>query len=707
MNGNTNGDEKSDIAASDVNLEESHGIIPRVIDHMLSKIKEVESVELKYQLNLSYLEIYNENIYDLLPEEKKETTKTTAKRLPGGPGGAYPTEQNSLRIREGRNGKIYVRGLTKHKVSSFADGIELVSKAKSRRKTSSNSINSDSSRSHSICQFELVALPTSMNDVNDADIMSIGTASSSGYNTDEDSSASSIRTKKRAVTFWIVDLAGSERSKRTGTFSRSTRQKEAALINSSLMKLMRCLQTLRHNQSTNHAANVVPFRESKLTHLFMDHLTGAAASRTSMVVNINPSVADFDETQHVLSYGTVAKSIRISASDYHRKRQAIQMVGNGDAHTKSKDGKKRNTKKESPPRKIARIVKKLSPRAALARLREQQRNNNVKRKEEADNTKAAKAKDLQVKRKGVGLVRVGRTKQLEDELEEMKQTLAKSKEEAERYQSEAIELRGKLVQCESDIRKEIYEETEQYHKCIHQQHNEIVNRLKQQIAAASQTPSKSAMKVHRDRADIMIDELMDKVDECEEEMARMTESHHEQIALLNSEHAAEIAERDEEMAELQASLEEAVENHKKETFMLTDEVSKKTKLIEELQGDNDEESDVSFEESTSFSTVEEEQEEEQQQGTHEKENKIMGHRVNPSPRLRRLPRKRCSEVACANISPPTDKISSTTKKQRKGLSQIRSPFKNKNTRPSNNDVLKKKTGTVPGNDSTLSPLGVR
>ena len=649
---------ESDETNISTKLEKSHGIIPRSIDRMLSKVKGMENHDFKYQLNLSYLEIYNENIYDLLPEEKKISD---TKRLHHGPG-TFPTEQSSLRIRESKSGRIHVRGLAKHQITTLAQGLELVAKAKSRRRTSSNSINNDSSRSHSICQFELVALPPSINEENEVDAASVGTASSKGYSTDDDNSVQSKKKRKRnSVTFWIVDLAGSERSKRTGVFSRSVRQKEAALINSSLMKLMRCLQTLRYNQSTSHSASVVPFRESKLTHLFMDHLTGKAASRTSMIVNINPSIADFDETQHVLSYATVAKSIRISESDYNRKRQAIQIAGSGVVKkTKNDSGK-------SPPRKIAKIVKKLSPRSALARMRDQQRNNKLKQKQSTESLKTDNPKDGNLKTKRLLKVRVGKNKQLDSEIEKLQKSLAESEAETKRYQSETIALREKLVKCEADIRREIFEETEVYHKCIHEQHNEIVNRLKQQIAAASNVPTMSAMKVKRDKADIMIDELMDKVDECEEEMARMTESHEAEIVALKNTHSTELVEKDKEIAALQAAFKEAEEEHRNEIFTLKAELAKKSALIHELEEDKNEQSvgdlGVSFTQDGG--------------GFLEKDKENM---TAPSPRLRRLPRQRCSEVACANISPPNEKVSSSTKKQRKGLSNIRSPFKQRNTK---------------------------
>lgn len=639
-------------------LQENHGVIPRAIDRMLKKVKAFENNDVKYRLHLSYLEIYNEQLFDLLPRNQKNGS---TKNINYGQR-AFPIEQTSLRIRESRSGQIFVRGLAKHQITSLAQGLDLVAKAKSRRHTSSNNINKDSSRSHSICQFEIVATPAAMND---AENESMENSSTTGYNTDDDSSVQSLLVKKRSVTFWIVDLAGSERAKRTGTFNRSTRQKEAALINSSLMKLMRCLQTLKNNQSSNNSSSVVPFRESKLTHLFMDHLTGAAASRTSMIVNINPSIADFDETQHVLSYATVAKSIRISEKDYNRKRQAIQM---------SEKSKRDKDATKSPPRKIAKIVKKLSPRAALAKMREQQKKNAMlKRKHEESASSDDKPEN--VKKQSSSKMWVGRNKEMEKELQMLKISLDEVTKKMTKYQSEAVTLRDKLVRCESEIRKEIYEETEFYHKCIHEQHNEIVKRLKQQIAAASQTPSKSAIKVQRDKADAMIDELMDKVDECEEEMTRMEEAHQEQITKLGTEHSNKLAKKDEEIVILKSTMQEAEQRYKSEIVKLNARLSESLSTIQELEREiyGPEDESEEFDSVSSDEAV--------ANTTYEKENLHSGSKqVDPSPRLRRLPRRRCSEVACGNISPKTTNMSSSKKKQRKGLTSMRSPFKQKNNR---------------------------
>ena len=87
------------------------------------------------------------------------------------------------------------------------------------------------------------------------------------------------------------------------------------------------IRALRNYQSSSSSRSMVPFRDSKLTHLFMGHLSGHSASRTRMIVNVNPSIEDFDETQHVLAYAIEARRVRIDQNEFTKKMQNNQPVG--------------------------------------------------------------------------------------------------------------------------------------------------------------------------------------------------------------------------------------------------------------------------------------------------------------------------------------------------------------------------------------------
>ncbi|CAM9618724.1 unnamed protein product, partial [Chrysoparadoxa australica] len=157
------------------------GLLPRSLEDLFSRNPK--------HVTLSFLEIYNESIFDLLPE------------------GASDVREHPLKLQD-RGGKIEIRNLARHAISSKKEALQLMLKGGRNRKVASRTLNEDFSRSHSICMIEI----------------------------------------ERGAVLWIVDLAGSERSKRTGA-SAVQRQKEANSINLSLATLWRCLQKMRSNQT--------------------------------------------------------------------------------------------------------------------------------------------------------------------------------------------------------------------------------------------------------------------------------------------------------------------------------------------------------------------------------------------------------------------------------------------------------------------------
>lgn len=109
-------------------------------------------------------------------------------------------------------------------------------------------------------------------------------------------------------TFRLCDLAGSERAKKTG--NEGVRLTESRMINSSLHVLERCLAALRSQQDGNQF--LPPYRQSKLTLLLQNALCGNEA--IAMMVNINPDLEFFEETQHVLQFSSIAKKISMKLS---------------------------------------------------------------------------------------------------------------------------------------------------------------------------------------------------------------------------------------------------------------------------------------------------------------------------------------------------------------------------------------------------------
>lgn len=204
-----------------------------------------------YAVFVTYVEVYNNSVYDLL--EDGPISKTLQTRV----------------IRGDENLNMYVHGVTEIEVKTVTDAIDAYHTGQKRKRTAHTILNSESSRSHSVFTIRLVQAPT-------------------------DSRGEQLIQDRRRITISqlsLVDLAGSERTNRTNNTGQ--RLREASNINNSLMTLRMCLETLRENQTTA-VQKKVPYRDAKITHLFKNYFDGEGQVR--MIVCINPRCEDFDET---------------------------------------------------------------------------------------------------------------------------------------------------------------------------------------------------------------------------------------------------------------------------------------------------------------------------------------------------------------------------------------------------------------------------
>ncbi|PSC76545.1 Kinesin KIF19 [Micractinium conductrix] len=222
----------------------------------------------------AYYELYKEQIYDLLERAGQ---------------GAGPLGQRvALRLKEDTLGRVFVEGLSEVEVGSAEEAHAVLRRGSRQRQRAETGLNYSSSRSHSIFTITLYQEAPE------------GHCSQEGG---EDG----CEEKLGRMSF--VDLAGSERAQRTGNVG--VRLKESVAINSSLMTLGRCLEALRWNQQHRDKApaslRVVPYRESKVTHLFRDALHGWG--QVVLSVNVSPVSKDYDETAHVLKYAALATQI--------------------------------------------------------------------------------------------------------------------------------------------------------------------------------------------------------------------------------------------------------------------------------------------------------------------------------------------------------------------------------------------------------------
>ncbi|XP_061531946.1 kinesin-like protein KIF23 isoform X1 [Phycodurus eques] len=237
-----------------------------------------------YGVFVSYIEIYNNYIYDLLEENQEEATR------PKWNAGGTPVRQNtefippqSKILREDQNHNMYVAGCMEIEVKSAEEAFQVFWKGQKRRKVANTRLNRESSRSHSVFIIKLAQAPL-------------------------DADGDTILQNQVAISqLCLVDLAGSERTGRTG--AEGTRIREAGNINQSLLTLRTCIEILRENQlcGTNR---MVPYRDSKVTHVFKNYFDGEG--KVKMIVCVNPKADDYDETLLVMRFAEMTQEVEVA-----------------------------------------------------------------------------------------------------------------------------------------------------------------------------------------------------------------------------------------------------------------------------------------------------------------------------------------------------------------------------------------------------------
>lgn len=235
---------------------EDPGLIFLTFEELFQRIKSLEGEKI-FEVSITYLEIYNETIRDLL--------------VPGG-------STKVLNLREDANKQISVAGLSSHTPESVQHVMEMILMGNGNRTISPTEANAVSSRSHAVLQV----------------------------NISQKARTANISEDHTMATLSIIDLAGSERA--SVTKNRGERLLEGANINRSLLALGNCINALCDPHRKNH----IPYRDSKLTRLLKFSLGGNC--RTVMVVCVSPSSAHYDETHNTLKYGNRAKNIKTKIS---------------------------------------------------------------------------------------------------------------------------------------------------------------------------------------------------------------------------------------------------------------------------------------------------------------------------------------------------------------------------------------------------------
>ncbi|XP_032719529.1 kinesin-like protein KIF17 [Lontra canadensis] len=225
------------------------GVIPRAFEHVFESVQCAENT--KFLVRASYLEIYNEDVRDLLGTDTKQ----------------------KLELKEHPERGVYVKGLSMHTVHSVAQCERIMETGWKNRSVGYTLMNKDSSRSHSIftISIEIYAV-----DERGQDHLCAGKLN-------------------------LVDLAGSERQSKTG--ATGERLKEATKINLSLSALGNVISALVDGRCKH-----IPYRDSKLTRLLQDSLGGN--TKTLMVACLSPADNNYDETLSTLRYASRAKNIK-------------------------------------------------------------------------------------------------------------------------------------------------------------------------------------------------------------------------------------------------------------------------------------------------------------------------------------------------------------------------------------------------------------
>ncbi|XP_035898555.1 kinesin-like protein unc-104 isoform X5 [Anopheles stephensi] len=235
------------------------GVIPMICKDLFRRIQETESDDLKYSVEVSYMEIYCERVRDLL----------------------NPKNKGNLKVREHPLLGPYVEDLSKLAVTSYQDIHDLIDEGNKARTVAATNMNETSSRSHAV--FTIF------------------------FTQKRQDRMTSLETEKVSK-ISLVDLAGSERADSTG--AKGTRLKEGANINKSLTtlgKVISALAEIASKSKKSKKADFIPYRDSVLTWLLRENLGGN--SKTAMIAAISPADINYDETLSTLRYADRAKQI--------------------------------------------------------------------------------------------------------------------------------------------------------------------------------------------------------------------------------------------------------------------------------------------------------------------------------------------------------------------------------------------------------------
>ncbi|CAF2739717.1 unnamed protein product [Rotaria sp. Silwood2] len=394
----------------------NYGIIPNSFAHVFLEISKA-SKDVGYLVNVSYLEIYNEEVRDLLGKDRDK----------------------SLEIKERPNVGVYADGLSAHACHSATEMEALMRGGSYNRHTGQTLMNERSSRSHAIFTITIECSDTGPD------------------------GGKRIRVGK----LHMVDLAGSERQSKSG--AEGSTLKEATKINLSLSTLGNVISALVDGKSTH-----IPYRNSKLTRLLQDSLGGN--SKTAMIANIGPADYNYDETLSTLRYANRAKNIKNHArvnedpkdamirnleNEIQRLRKQVEEGGGG-----GDDDEGSGSDVSDVDENGQRIVRKRPLRVRQERKEEIEREIEIERRKLQDDTEKSQKERDKIARalseKQEELQAIKEKDDLEQKLRQLERKLIvggenlldKAQKQAQLLEESELELETR-VQNEEQLRKQL------------------------------------------------------------------------------------------------------------------------------------------------------------------------------------------------------------------------------------------------------------
>ena len=261
-------------------IPDNAGIIPLTLEELFKQIKNDKDI-IDSQIGVSFIEIYNESINDLLDSSKI-----------------------NLDLRETPNREVIVNNLTEIKIRNHEQALNLLIKGNESRIVASTKLNEKSSRSHVIFRLNIeITKNVKKNNFGEEEIEKV--------------------LLKNHIN--LIDLAGSENSNKTGCVGQ--RLKEGSNINKSLLALSNVINKLSQNTGNNNSSSqnfFVNYRDSKLTRLLQNSLGGN--SKTSIICTITDDAEHYNETMNTIHFGNKAKNIKTVVKVNEVKNQNYQQM---------------------------------------------------------------------------------------------------------------------------------------------------------------------------------------------------------------------------------------------------------------------------------------------------------------------------------------------------------------------------------------------